>query len=185
MKLILTRHGETEENKLGIMQGHLPGTLSKEGIEQAKKLAVRLKDEKIDAIYCSDLTRAVTTSKEILKYHPHIPVVYLKDLREGDIGSYTGKFKDLLKPRERPVDFESYDSMKKRAKTVIDIAYKKYPTGTILLIGHGGINKAITSMLLNKNVDELETQENTAINIFEITEDGNHLHLMNSVEHLK
>ena len=32
MKIILTRHGETEENKKGIMQGHIPGTLSEEGI---------------------------------------------------------------------------------------------------------------------------------------------------------
>jgi len=43
MKLILTRHGETIENQKGIMQGHLPGHLSKQGVEQAKKLALRLK----------------------------------------------------------------------------------------------------------------------------------------------
>ena len=45
MKLILVRHGETEENKLKIFQGHTHGVLSSTGIEQAKKLAFRLKDE--------------------------------------------------------------------------------------------------------------------------------------------
>ena len=40
MRLILTRHGETEENATGIRQGHLPGKLSEKGIEQAKKLAL-------------------------------------------------------------------------------------------------------------------------------------------------
>ena len=47
MKLILTRHGETELNLKGIMQGHLPGKLTKNGINQAEKLALRLKNEKI------------------------------------------------------------------------------------------------------------------------------------------
>ena len=45
MRLIITRHGETEENIKGIHQGHMPGILSKLGIEQAKKLALRLKND--------------------------------------------------------------------------------------------------------------------------------------------
>lgn len=44
--LILTRHGETLENRQGIMQGHMPGTLSPLGIQQARDLADRLKEEK-------------------------------------------------------------------------------------------------------------------------------------------
>ena len=39
MKLILTRHGETEENIKGIVQGHMPGRLSATGKDQAKRLA--------------------------------------------------------------------------------------------------------------------------------------------------
>ena len=45
MKLIITRHGETIENTEGIIQGHLHGTLSKLGKEQARKVAERLKKE--------------------------------------------------------------------------------------------------------------------------------------------
>jgi len=37
MRLIITRHGETEENRARIIQGHLPGKLSEIGINQAKK----------------------------------------------------------------------------------------------------------------------------------------------------
>ena len=44
MKLFLVRHGETEENQQGIMQGHMPGRLSEIGKLQAKKLALRLKN---------------------------------------------------------------------------------------------------------------------------------------------
>ncbi len=40
MKLTITRHGETEENIAGILQKHLPGKLSANGIEQASKTQV-------------------------------------------------------------------------------------------------------------------------------------------------
>ena len=62
MKLIIVRHGETIENQAKILQGHLPGTLSNKGIEQAKTIALNLKQEKIAAIYSSDLARAADTA---------------------------------------------------------------------------------------------------------------------------
>ena len=65
MRLILTRHGKTVENMNDIMQGWLPGELSEEGKEQAKHVAERLKDRKIDVAYSSDLKRCVDTAKEI------------------------------------------------------------------------------------------------------------------------
>ena len=46
MRLILTRHGETIQNKENIVQGHGTGVLSVEGVEQAKKLGIRLMGEK-------------------------------------------------------------------------------------------------------------------------------------------
>lgn len=55
MRLILVRHGETKDNDAGILQGQLHGELNKSGIEQAEKVAVRLKNEKIDFIFTSDL----------------------------------------------------------------------------------------------------------------------------------
>ena len=68
MRLILTRHGETEDNVKEILQGQAGGKLTAKGIEQAKKLALRLKKEKIDKIYVSDLKRAVDTAKELHAY---------------------------------------------------------------------------------------------------------------------
>ena len=53
--LILTRHGETLENRQHLMQGHIPGTLSPLGIQQAEELAVALQRKPIDVIVCSDL----------------------------------------------------------------------------------------------------------------------------------
>ena len=54
-RVILVRHGQTEENIKQIIQGHNHGTLSDLGREQAMKVGEKLKDEDIGAIYSSDL----------------------------------------------------------------------------------------------------------------------------------
>ncbi len=171
------------------MQGHLPGHLSKLGIEQAKKLALRLKHEKIDAIYSSDLTRATDTAKEIARYHKKISINFVQELRETDLGTLTGKCSKDIDFDYRPDDVESAASMQKRAKKLLDKVYNKYPDKTVLFVGHNGINKAIISVILNKSakdMDKIESQYNTSISIFEIKEDKNHVvHLMNCTKHLE
>ena len=94
MKLILTRHGETVENKEGILQGWLPGKLTEEGIKQSKLAAQRLKDVKIDIIYTSDLKRCVDTANEIKKFHKNSKFIKEKALRERNLGIFTGKNKN-------------------------------------------------------------------------------------------
>jgi broad specificity phosphatase PhoE len=69
MRLIIIRHGETNDNANGICQGQNDSPLSENGIAQAKSLALRFKDRKIDAVYSSDLQRAANTALEILKFH--------------------------------------------------------------------------------------------------------------------
>ena len=73
MKLIFVRHGETIENQNHTIQGQTPGQLSEEGKEQARLVAERLKEVKIDKIFTSDLARAKDTAKEIAKFHQDIP----------------------------------------------------------------------------------------------------------------
>jgi broad specificity phosphatase PhoE len=189
MKLILTRHGETIENKKGILQGQLDGKLSKEGIIQAKKLALKLKDEEFDAIYSSDLSRSADTAIEIAKYHPNTKINFIRELRERNTGDFTGMKVDQVDWKNPPKNIESPKDMRKRAKKILDITFKKYPKGNVLFVGHGGINKVLITIILNKPIEyrhELESQHNTALNIFEIKEDKKHIvHLINSIEHLK
>ena len=90
MKLILTRHGETEENKRDIIAGWKPGVLSAKGKKQAKQLAEKLRSITIDYILSSDLKRCKDAVAVINKYH-HAPVRYLKSLRELGSGVFDGK----------------------------------------------------------------------------------------------
>ncbi len=95
MKLILTRHGETIENVNKILQGWNDTNLNKNGIQQAKQLAKRLKDINIDLIYSSDLKRAFNTAQEISKFH-NCPLIKDKRMREINFGEWNGyKRKEL------------------------------------------------------------------------------------------
>lgn len=188
MKLILTRHAKTIENEKGILQGHSPGRLSEKGIKQAKKLALRLKNEKIDYIYSSDLARAADTAKEIIKYHPFTSLYLVKELRERNFGSLTDKKKKEVDWDKLGEEFETRVSMQKRAKKILNEVYKEHPNATIVFVGHGGFNRVLITVILGKSLDyyeKIDSQSNTAVNVFEIKGDRNNIvHLMNCVKHL-
>ena len=85
------RHGQTDWNKEGIIQGGRSDCpLNEEGIKQAKILAEKLKKFNITKIYSSDLLRAKQTTEEINKVL-HVEVIYSSLLRETNYGEVEGK----------------------------------------------------------------------------------------------
>ena len=94
VEIYITRHGETQENIAGILQGWLDGTLSEQGRQQSEDLGKRLKKMGLvfDAIYSSDLGRARETA-EIIKAQMGYerPVEYCFELRERDNGMLNTK----------------------------------------------------------------------------------------------
>jgi len=82
-EFLLVRHGETDWNAEGRLQGHTDRPLSDYGRKQARRLADELAGSDIDAIYASDLARARETA-EIVGARLHLPVVLEPDLREKD-----------------------------------------------------------------------------------------------------
>ena len=189
MKIILTRHGETEENIKKVSQGQTHGTLSVNGIEQAKKLALRFKGQKIDAIYSSDLGRAVNTVKEIAKFHPHLEVNFTELLRERDLKEFAGKPGNTIDWYDTTGGIESGDDMMERAKKFIDEAYEKHSKDTILVLAHGGINAAMIGTILGKTYPDMflmHEWKNTNVTVVEISEDKSHkIHCINCVKHLE
>jgi broad specificity phosphatase PhoE len=96
MQLILVRHGETPWNKEGRIQGTSDIELSDTGIEQARKLALSLKDSKIEAIHASPLKRAYRTAEIINSFHGRNIEVH-PELMEMDQGDFEGlSFQELL-----------------------------------------------------------------------------------------
>ena len=174
MKLILVRHGETEENKHGIHQGQLPGRLSDDGKVQAKKVGERLKSVHIDIIYSSDLQRCIDTTQEIAKHHPTAKIIHDKRLRERSLGEFEGKKKgeadwSKLSGDEltnRPKGGEAFTDLFSRVKEFVDELLKKKIDQTILISTHGGPLKMIHGILTGKNLREsfdIENQKNTSV----------------------
>ena len=133
--LFLVRHGETEENKLRILQGHMPGTLTALGKEQAAAVGVRLAGETFDLMYCSDLRRCKDTAA-IMNETLHLPVVYTPLLRERDWGRSMGG--SLLKERV-PIDpsAESVEAMFDRAQSFLRLLLENHSGQRILVVSHG------------------------------------------------
>jgi len=89
-KVILVRHGETEWNRLRRIQGGNSDTqLNQRGRQQAESLALRLKQEEIQAVYSSPLQRAWDTARVIAGYH-QLPVEIELSLREIEVGELEG-----------------------------------------------------------------------------------------------
>ena len=89
-RLIFVRHGETKGNRERRIQGAVDSELNDMGKKQAKKVALKLKNEKIDVIYSSPLKRAHQTAVEIAKYH-NKKIIVKKELIEIDCGEFESK----------------------------------------------------------------------------------------------
>ena len=95
-KLYLTRHGETEWNEKGIMQGWGDSPLTELGENQAIWLRERIKDLHIDVIYSSPIGRAFNTAK-ILKGDRDITLKTHDGLKEIRIGGWEGLNQEEMK----------------------------------------------------------------------------------------
>ncbi len=197
MKLTIVRHGETIENRNDVSQGQTYGTLSDLGQEQAKKLAIRLKDEQFDIIYCSDLDRTKKTLTSILKFHPNTKVAYEKAIRERSKGIFEGKHHDHIRKfyKEHTDDLfeivppkgESLNQLIDRVNTFYDLIIEKHAGQNVLMVTHGEVIVTILQRVLkfNKYKAKPYVPENTAVSIIEIEDDGNHkARIVNCVEHL-
>jgi len=87
--LLLVRHGETDWNADGRLQGQTDRPLSDFGRRQARQLADELAGEELEAIYASDLSRARETA-EIIGDRLGLATVLDPDLREKDWGTWEG-----------------------------------------------------------------------------------------------
>lgn len=88
-RLVLVRHGQTDWNIQGKWQGHSDIPLNEEGLKQAELVADKLKNEAIDHIYSSDLTRAIQTAESINRYHQKLIIEDYR-LREQNLGRWEG-----------------------------------------------------------------------------------------------
>ena len=69
-RILIVRHGETNENVQGILQGQLDTMLNEIGYEQAHKTGMALRHEPLSRIITSPLKRTLHTAEAIASFHP-------------------------------------------------------------------------------------------------------------------
>jgi probable phosphoglycerate mutase len=96
--LFLFRHGQTDWNREGRLQGHTDTPLNAAGLAQAEALAKRLLAHRLDAVVSSDLTRALTTARIIAEVSG-VPLLTDPGLREVSVGLAEGMLWEEAKAR--------------------------------------------------------------------------------------
>jgi broad specificity phosphatase PhoE len=143
--ILLARHGESDWNRDRRWQGHADRPLTDLGREQARVLAGRLATTELDAVYSSDLQRARETAALVAELHG-LPVRELSDLREVDVGSWSGltraeaeelfpdAFRRWTEGGEGWDDGETYEQLSERVIGAVFEIAARHPDDRVLLV---------------------------------------------------
>jgi len=156
MRLILVRHGQSEGNVSGVVQGRVDFALSPLGEEQARATGARLADVAVERVVSSPLLRAYQTAAAIAVPHS-LEVVRDHGLAEYDIGDVSGMTGPEIRERfphvieayrrgERPgyPGEEGRDAFQARILATID-GLRDLP-GTSVAVAHGGVISLLCSL---------------------------------------
>ncbi len=165
--LYLIRHAETAFNRQGRIQGHTESTLSRLGIEQARRIGRRL--ERIDfvAAYSSSAKRALQTWK--VAFGGTMEIEPRDGLREINLGAWEGQRASVLRkryPRQvhlwfhqpsavRIAGAETVGQFRRRVVREMNKIRKDHPSGEIAVVTHGGVICVYLTALLGMSLDDL------------------------------
>ena len=147
-KYIFLRHGEAENNRIGVLSSwpeKKKYLLTLKGTKEIEKLIPWLKKKKIDLIFSSDLMRTKETA-QIIAGALDKKIVYDKRLREHDFGIYNSRkatdWTKLFSRRTdryliRPANGENLGDVKKRMMEFLKFLDAEYEGKNILIISHG------------------------------------------------
>jgi alpha-ribazole phosphatase len=192
--LYLVRHGKVvqpDDQRRYLGQHEVP--LSPEGEQQARHLARRFAHVRLGALVSSDLGRAVRTA-ELIAQSAHVPVVARSDLREIAMGAWEGRtFREVAQAepeafRARGEDLanyqvpggESFAQCGRRAVAALEDLLAN-TTGTLLIVGHAGVNRLLLCHLLGMPVANLFRlgQDYACLNVIQCGSAGFQVKLVN------
>ena len=159
-RLLLIRHGYSTGNKERRFSGQMDLPLSEEGERQAKLVCDHIqKNYKVDAIYSSDLTRAVDTVNPLSR-SLSIPIQIYPELREINEGVWQGQLMTEV-AEKYPEDFarykenlglyqfeggECYATLLERLKPMIEKIISENPEKTVVIGTHGAVVRGLVSV---------------------------------------
>ncbi|MDA8240473.1 MAG: histidine phosphatase family protein [Nitrospiraceae bacterium] len=194
--LFLIRHGETEGSGTKRYKGHMDVALADKGIVQARNAAVFVQEylkktdrplrpggtAKLEAVYCSDLSRSVKSAEPIASPHGYEPI-RVPDLRERNFGIWEDmSFVEIreLYPEEfnawadnphqfSPPGGESTLDLRNRVLPSFNRILDSHQGQCVAIVAHGGVNRVLLCHILGvplENIFRIE-QDYAAVNIIE------------------
>ena len=168
-EIYLIRHTQAEGNVYRAMQGHWDGEVTALGLREIDALAERFRDVKIDALYSSDLRRAMLTAEAIRRYRP-LELHTLFDLREINVGPWEARFfADVCHEQPREAELflhraeafrldgaESYHDVRRRAAAALEDIARRHEGGTVAVVSHGVTIRCLLSHMLGRSLDDPE-----------------------------
>ena len=164
MLLYIVRHGETEQNAEGLLQGKSGGILNKKGIEQARLTGLALRNKGITAIHSSNLDRALDTALIISDLIGAV-LIPENQLRERNLGNLEEKnWDDYVQAQQasgqsheefKPEGGESLVEMRIRIKPFLEEITGPYQRSNLLIVGHNALNSVLLDMLTDLTLAEI------------------------------
>lgn len=199
MRLHLIRHGQTDWNLNHRFQGQSDSPLNETGMEQAQKIARRLSKVSIDAIYSSDLTRAIQTAEQIASHH-NLNLHTDSRWREQSFGEWEGlnfaemqsAALDLLEAwrvdplHNPPPQGETLTQLAKRVEAALNDIKARHVEQNVLLVTHGGVLMTLACIALGVDLKKYWQFSFSSASLSEIAfyEEGAIVNLLNDTSHL-
>ena len=151
-RVLLIRHGETDWNRIRRLQGHTDVPLNAHGQAQADSLRKAFEGESLDAVYSSDLLRALHTAQPVAET-TGAPLHVDLGLRERAFGCFEGLRHEEIESlwpeqarhwRQRDPAFgpdggETLSGFYARSLATAERLAAAHPGGSIALVTHGGV----------------------------------------------
>lgn len=199
------RHGRTEWNEQGLMQGHGDSPLTEQGVQGAQKTGVALQNVPFVAAYSSCLKRTIDTASHIIGERD-IPLFQHRGLNEHYFGRWEGVNVETLRPLPEfkqmindPANYkaesnggETYEQLGTRVLAALHDIIKVHNEGNILVVSHGHSLRLLLALLngatWQNHRDEGQSVSllNTAISVVHYdSETGFQVEKVNDDSHLK
>jgi broad specificity phosphatase PhoE len=154
VKITYFVHGTTTDNERHISSGWADVELSPLGLTQAQELSALVADKSFDAVFASDLKRAVHTAE--LVWGGKVPIVIDPRLRECNYGDYNGQPSSIVEPlQEQAIEVpmkngESYEMVRERVEGFLRDLSARYDGKHIAIVAHKAPQLALDVILKGK-----------------------------------
>ena len=199
-RICFVRHGETDWNLERRIQGHRDIPLNPTGRAQALAVAYTAAHQQFEAIYSSDLTRAMDTARAIAE-REGLEVRPLPGLRERHYGIFQGltaaegaelhpRAYARYSARDPDYDFTTGESMRgfaARVLAAVDWLVRHHTGQTLCTVSHGGVLDILYRQATGRPLETPRdfTIPNGALNWFRSDEHGWHLESWGDRHHLE